>query len=35
VLSTDENHQLGSRIHAGSLFSVAPRSLVVLREAGC
>jgi len=34
VLSTDENHHVGSRIHAGSLFSVAPRSLVVLQEAG-
>jgi glycogen operon protein len=34
VLSTDEHHPVGSRIQAGSVFSVAPRSLVVLQENG-
>jgi glycogen operon protein len=33
VLSTDEHHAVGSRVRAGEVMDIAPRSLIVLREA--
>ena len=32
VLSTDENHQPGTRVEAGDVLRIAPRSMLVLRQ---
>ena len=33
VLSTDEAHRVGDRVAAGEVIDIAPRSMLVLREA--
>ena len=33
VLSTDDNHPVGSRLEAGEVIDIAPRSMLVLRQA--